>query len=585
MSRSVARPVVFDKDLPQPDLPPKVCALLNRFAPFFQAWLQQLIIALFGAASDKHFLIRLNNQCDFSDAVAQCASYYHTEGPGRTPTYTVDQLFRAEIVRAYYEACGDEELSLILQSNIVARVFVGLPFFAPVPSDTKLRDFHVWLCDNHPDLLFTTVLDFLERVDPEDPRETLHVVDTFAMESPAAAHAPAVVLMRVTAMLMEAWQQHAPVARRDIFPAEIDLKRLKTNRESRGKEKGLRQLQHAVRQAQQVVAAVTPHLERVSEELRTVIQEYIRQLEKVIADETTTNEAGEVVKRTKKGTYRQCSAYDPEATFRKHGDDPARFGVNVSLLATQTRIRAVTVLTGAAPDAEGLTPLMRFMRRHGLTFPKYLEGDKAFGHGAPRFEVHTLTDGETTLVANIPSPGGKDPDRYGPEDFLVLHDADGNLESCTCPNGQTSTRHYASGSGEGRHFRFTGTQCNGCELWEQCRGSNSKKHAHRQVFVSDYHRFLREANVFNASAEGQAMLGKRWFIEPTVAFVVRYNGCRRARRTGLKAAEFQVLQACAIRNVQMYFERQYKRTQEARRAHLSPEALAVQEGQVALSAA
>jgi hypothetical protein len=228
---------------------------------------------------------------------------------------------------------------------------------------------------------------------------------------------------------------------------------------------------------------------------------------------------------------------------------------------------------------------MCFMRRHGLTFPKYLEGDKAFGHGAPRFEVHTLTDGETTLVANIPTPGGKDPDRYGPEDFIVLHDADGNLESCTCPNGQTSTRHSASGSGDGRHFRFTGTQCNGCELWEQCRGSNSKKHAHRQVFVSDYHRFLREANVFNASAEGQAMLGKRWFIEPTVAFVVRYNGCRRARRTGLKAAEFQVLQACAIRNVQRSFERQHKRTQEARRSHLSPEALAVQEGQVALSAA
>ena len=55
--------------------------------------------------------------------------------------------------------------------------------------------------------------------------------------------------------------------------------------------------------------------------------------------------------------------------------------------------------------------------------------------------------------------------------------------------------------------------------------------------------------------------------------MVRYDGCRRARRTGLKAAEFQLLQACAIRNLQMYVERQYKRTQEAQRAHLSPEAL------------
>ena len=476
-------------------------------------------------------------------------------------------LFRAEIVRAYFGTSGDESLALLLQSHIVARVFVGLDLFSPTPSDSTLRDFHVWLGDNHPALLFTTVLDVLATEDPEDPRDTLHVVDTFAMQSPAAAQAPAVVLMRLSAMLITHWQKHTPADRHAIFPAAIDLARLKQNRESRSKAAGERQLQHAVRDAQQVVAAVTPHLKTVDAAVQTVITEYIRQIAKVIDDETTTDETGAVVKRTKKkkGAYRQCSAEDPEATFRKHGDAPTTFGYNAAILTTRTRIRAVAVVTGAAPDNEVLDPLVTFMQQHDLPLPRYLEGDMAFGHGASRALVHRRTNGETTLVAKIPTAGGKDPNRFGPEQFLVLRDADGGLERCTCPNGQTSTKHYASDSA-GRTFRFTSKQCQGCPLWDECRGPNGRAEACRQVFISDHHPFLREARVFNASAKGQTMLKGRWFVEPTVAFVARYNGCRRARRVGRKAAEFQLLQACAVRNLQMYDERQRKREQAARRA-------------------
>jgi len=139
-----------------------------------------------------------------------------------------------------------------------------------------------------------------------------------------------------------------------------------------------------------------------------------------------------VVKRTKKkkGAYRQCSAEDPEATFRKHGDAPTTFGYNAAILTTRTRIRAVAVVTGAAPDNEVLDPLVTFMQQHDLPLPRYLEGDMAFGHGASRALVHRRTNGETTLVAKIPTAGGKDPNRFGPEQFLVLRDADGGLERC-----------------------------------------------------------------------------------------------------------------------------------------------------------
>ncbi len=44
-------------------------------------------------------------------------------------------------------------------------------------------------------------------------------------------------------------------------------------------------------------------------------------------------------------------------------------------------------------------------------------------------------------------------------------------------------------------------------------------------------------------------------MEPTIAWLVRYNGCRQARRVGLAAAQCQLFQACAVRNLQLWLRR------------------------------
>jgi hypothetical protein len=44
-------------------------------------------------------------------------------------------------------------------------------------------------------------------------------------------------------------------------------------------------------------------------------------------------------------------------------------------------------------------------------------------------------------------------------------------------------------------------------------------------------------------------------VEPTIAWLVRYNGCRAARRSGLAAAACQLFQACAVRNLQCWLGR------------------------------
>ena len=50
------------------------------------------------------------------------------------------------------------------------------------------------------------------------------------------------------------------------------------------------------------------------------------------------------------------------------------------------------------------------------------------------------------------------------------------------------------------------------------------------------------------------MLRSRWQVEPTIAWFVSYNGCRQARRVGLAAAQCQLFQACAVRNLQLWLE-------------------------------
>jgi hypothetical protein len=113
---------------------------------------------------------------------------------------------------------------------------------------------------------------------------------------------------------------------------------------------------------------------------------------------------------------------------------------------------------------------------------------------------------------------------------------DAERTTCTCPNGVTATKGYRKGDGDGVHFRFRASQCRDCPLWSQCRDPEASPEGHRAVFISDDHVVQREADAFNHTPEGRALLGGRWQVEPVIAWLVRYQGCRRARRVGQAAA-------------------------------------------------
>jgi hypothetical protein len=537
-----------------PDVPPFVQYVIGCFLAPILAWLETLLYRPLLHRCADHPLVRLAQYYDPASVVCACQGFHHAPGmPGRPPTFTIEQFVRAEIVRAWAESCSDRDLEFLLSTNLLVRFFVGLPLTQPAPDHSTLADFHAYLCSHAPQAFFLDTLTFLEQLDPEPPETTPQIVDTFALESPSAA-SPTVahLLAHLTLRLARLWLAHAPQSLQHALPP-LDLSALAHLPHARSALDRLRRLQSVVSVVSWVVDGLSPQLPQLEPGLRRLVNDYLDALAKVQADELSQNGDGLVSERTpdQRGEKRIASAVDREATFRKHDGSPAVLGTNAVISCTATRIRACVALTGATPDSEAPLAAVAQQRDAGLALPARLVMDRAGGWGKTRARVDTISNGQTTMVAFLPQGGGTDPTRFTVADFHV----DAERTRCTCPNDVVSTKVYQSGDSDGVYFRFLASQCRDCRLWSQCRDPNAKPNGHRTVFISDYHAYLRAGERFNHSNEGRALLSLRWRVEPTIAWLVRYQGVRRARRVGQAAAQCQLYQACAVRNLLMWLGR------------------------------
>jgi len=537
-----------------PDVPPLVQYLIGCFLEPILAWFSTLVYGPLLLRCADHPLVLLAQWYDPSTVVAACASFHHpATAPGRPPTFTIDQFVRAEIVRAWADCCSDPALEELLSTNLLVRWFVGLPLTHAGPDHSTLAAFHAHLTAHAPDAFFQDVLRFLDRVDPEPPASTPQIVDTFAMASPVAPSVSvAHLLAHLTLRLSRLWLAHAPPSHQHALPP-LDLSGLVRLPIARTTVARQQRLQSVLTVVDWVISGLTPHLGALDPALRSAVAEYLDALAKVQADELTTDESGYRTERTTSphGVRRLASAVDRAATFRKHDGNPAVLGTNAVISTTATRIRACVALTGCTPDSAAPVAVLVQQQQASLPLPPQLIMDQAAGWGKVRADVDIQSAHQTTMVARVPTSGGSDPNRFTVADFGV------NVErtTCTCPNGVVSTKAYASGDGDGVHFRFLASQCRDCPLWATCRDPHANPKGHRSVFISDYHVYLRAADTFNQTPAGRALLASRWRVEPTVAWLVRYQGCRQARRVGHVAAQGQLYQACALRNLLLWLSR------------------------------
>lgn len=537
-------------------------------------WFSDQVYAELIKRDPDHLLVRLNRHLDLSQLESVCAGFHHSQGPGAKPTHPVRCLVRALLV-GYLFDWSLRQLEWHVRYNVVVKWFVGYPIFVAGPDHSTLERFELWVCLHQHRTIFD---DVLKQIDADFPNERLktQIGDTYALQANAAKESLLRLLRHACQRLLVVFDAADP-DRAVQVRAQLDQPAL-FGLPNEASEYRLTPDERAARlQATVLQALACAHLVRnaldqpfpLPPEPRAAVTDWLDHLDKIIRDDVSlildpSGAVSQAIERTKhdKGAYRLGSATDTDATYRVHGDDKVDLGYNVNLAATDNFIREIQADTGAQPDPLGIPDLIRAQKENHDLVPSKLIYDSAAGTGKSHAQVADASDGQTQLIAPL-IDYDKTSQRFSPQDSQLSEDG----TTLTCPNGQTTTIAYRSGSGDGRNFRFLGRlHCAGCPLWDRCRTQKPGSKAIRNVFISDYRREFEAALAYMLTPDFKVDMRLRPLVERIIAALVRYNGARRARRRGQDKADFQAKMNATAFNIKTWINLLYPKPKR-----LSPE--------------
>lgn len=534
-----------------PEILLPIAHILSHYRQPLLSWASHQILQHLVAKQPHHPLVQLHRRLDFSALEAACADYHrHRSGPGRPVTHAVPKLLRLLCLRYWYDLSLRQTEELV-RFNMLARWFVGYPLPHAVPDHTTLHLFEAYLYQHHPALFFDTLLAQIDAT-LDDGHEQIQIGDTFALRACAAMETLIQRLRHSSYQLLQAWERDDPAGYAAAH-AQLDNQALfgwKTEKRDffLAREEWQERLRLTV-QAIEDLLALLPPVRQTSAAMRLGQA----QLQKIITDELQLayDAAGSVaavsfLSAQKRGTFRICSATDPEATVRNHGENKKEFGYNVSVAATPNFIRAIQADTGSTSDVTPIPDLLTAQLQRGDSPPQKLIYDQVAGHGKTAHAVASASAGQTQLVA-YPMPPKKSAS-LAPEAFTLSEDA----LWLACPNGRISHRRYRSGSGDGWIFRFLPAQCLGCPLLHLCRGKDETPTTKRDVFVNDYRPAYDQLVAYSKTAAFKQEMMLRPQIERVIAGLVLHNGARQARFVGKTKVDFQVKMCASIYNAKRW---------------------------------
>lgn len=508
-------------------------------------WFSEEMYRRLLSRAQQHFLVQFATHLDCAPLERACAEYHHSSGPGAPVVHSVARLVRALLVK-YLRNLSLRELEHAIQWNLLVKWFVGYAVFEAGPDHATLERFEQWVCEHQHRTFFDEVVAQIDQDFPEE-RSKAQIADTYAMRADAASEGLIRLIRHGCQRLLVALGEVVDGVEMAEVESQLDRSAL-FGAEDEVKEYRLERAERSQRLQQTVIAALhCQALIRASWSKDPAVASWLDLLDKILADEVsiTRNEQGQITQvqelpKKKKGTYRIGSATDPEATHRVHGER-MDFGYNISVAATDSFIREIQANTGCQPDPVGIAGLLTAQQEHHDLTPEKLIYDKAAGTGKWHNEVAKVSNGQTQLVAPL-VPYEARSQRFGPDDFTLSPDG----QCLTCPNQQVSDKAYRSQSAQGRTFRFSTEQCQGCPLAGTCRGDKLPADHMRQVFVSDHRSVLALARTYAQTADFLADLKLRAVIERIIANLVRYHDGRYARRCGQANCDFQAKPALSL---------------------------------------
>jgi hypothetical protein len=270
-------------------------------------------------------------------------------------------------------------------------------------------------------------------------------------------------------------------------------------------------------------------------------------LSQVLLQDVERNE-GKVQIRQGTSAERIPSVHDPEI---RHGRKSAskRFDghrVSVAVDTDEQLITAVDVMAGSARDADDALKLVEESEAATGVEVEMTVGDAAYGSHETR---RKFIDANRTLVAKV--PGTRENVPYFTKDQFQI---DLEAKSCTCPEGQVTSRVVRQGSGASRRgirppqmaFAFDAKVCVQCPLLGQCY--SPKARAGRTVLVHPEGELLAQARALQRSPAFGAFRRQRQVAEHRIARLVQL-GLRQARYRGRTKTLCQALMAAAVANL------------------------------------
>ncbi len=541
------------------EMPPIVNHIIEEYLMFVLSWCSDYLYERLLPRWQEEHLVQCREAIDFTPIEQACAAYHKRQKGqrGRSIKHTVPKMVRV-VYLMYQENCSYRQTESRLGRDLLWRWFAGYGLFDRAPDHNTIHLFDQYVRQHHVRLYFDTIL---QQIDEQEPaaRNRGQIGDTFAVLANAALEGPTRRLRHLCSRLLQALDNCLPEAYATVvsqLETAFDEGRLFGWEEQivwSDKEK-----RQARRQETVLEALACRELVRPYEAAHKSIQIAAAYIDKMVADEfrLTYDEQARIVAAVllpadKRGSFRICSATDPEATIRNHGPGKKDFGFNGAVTATEEGlIREIQAHIGSCGDATTIPDLLIAQKENHDFLPETFSFDQIAGTGKTAAAVHEASGGQTELIAN-PMPSTKKDSTFTARDCHLSEDG----LSLTCPNGRTSRRKYRSGSGDGDNFRFMAAQCLGCPLLDDCRNSKETPTTPRNFFVSRYMAFFLALLAFSQTESFRRQMKKRPRIELVIAHLVLFHGARRARFRGAEKADYQLKMAGMTYNVKWWLKR------------------------------
>lgn len=251
----------------------------------------------------------------------------------------------------------------------------------------------------------------------------------------------------------------------------------------------------------------------------------------------------EKIPRKNRPADRIISVYDPEARRGLKTKFQVVTGYKTqNLCTTRGVVLNVQVIPAIEHDRDATYDMVQSVQSFWKMSPTALLGDTSYGHGAQRALLASIG---VDIVAPVPpavNPTGLFPNSK----FTYLPEND----RYRCPNGNESSRKTRNKQEHGSQYYFGGA-CNACPLREAC----TKGKSGRSVFRSDYVEMYEQANVVNASEEGQLAQQQRWVVERKNAELKNDCGLGRPQTRSREGLSIKAVLAAIVVNLKLTVRR------------------------------